>query len=781
MLDGESVSYSFLHEPGLVEVHPSLGRLAFLIEPAGVKLHWMTDGPALDPSGLPADNAVEDPTGRRGFSPIPLKPNAWNQAKLSLLEGKVSIELNGQLVFERPVSPTDDRTFGFFHEKDQTTSRVRDVVLRGDWPETFEAARTAGLLARTRYPIEEADRRIGHALIGEDVLTQGAGPILGETRPLPPPERFEALARWVLPGPDHPTFRLLGTFTPLNPAEVQDEAPSAPRNHARVESGGDPESPAADLVEVARASGRLEELAARINSAGSGSPVDERGRFALLAMVRLAQGKDDEAVVAFARLQGMASTIKPGDPDWMRWPELTAGWSAIKHPNAEVRAAVLASLPARTAGPDQPVGDLFVRQVQQARAIGESGRAPATRDGPELGPWSPVSPAVAEERGRGFPRSSWTSTEGVWTNRSGRAGDDLLLGMPIRGDFEASADLSASPGREANFAYAGLAIRLRGGRKGIALREDEKPEEALNLTPPLEIKGDWASWRLRVQEGRMVVSIDGRTVFERSIPAEAPPWLAIETPGPLGGSARNVAVVGHPTVTERVRLSTLADLAGWSSAEYPSAWVDFTPAWRKRGDEIVGRSSASASPIGMNNRYNRNRFGWNFGNAPQAVLSSAGSKIESVLRLRRPLLEDGEVEYEFYHEPGKAMVHPALGRLAFVILPDGVAVHRLTDTPYERAGLDPGNLAVEPSRRRGPASPPLQPKTWNRLKLALTGDVATIFLNETLIYERPIEPSNSRAFGLFHFADESEARVREVIHRGGWPRSIPAPPTVKRD
>ena len=54
LLDGESVSYSFLHEPGLVEVHPSLGRLAFLIEPGGVRLHWMTDGPGLDPSGLTA-------------------------------------------------------------------------------------------------------------------------------------------------------------------------------------------------------------------------------------------------------------------------------------------------------------------------------------------------------------------------------------------------------------------------------------------------------------------------------------------------------------------------------------------------------------------------------------------------------------------------------------------------------------------------------------------------------------------------------------------------------
>jgi hypothetical protein len=184
----------------------------------------------------------------------------------------------------------------------------------------------------------------------------------------------------------------------------------------------------------------------------------------------------------------------------------------------------------------------------------------------------------------------------------------------------------------------------------------------------------------------------------------------------------------------------------------------------------------------MNNPFfNQNRFRNNFWNNQQTGPPVVGSKLESVLRYARPMLEDGEIEYQFYHEPGKAMVHPTLGRLAFVIQPDGVMVHRLTDGPYERTGLEAGNLSAEPSRRRGPASPPLRPKSWNRLSFAVRGDVATITLNDVLIYEHPIERTNSRSFGLFHFADEGEARVREVHYRGGWPRAIPNALEKKRN
>ncbi len=79
--DGDELSYEFFHQPDLVMVHPALDRLAFLLEPDGVRVHWMTAGRA-DVSRLPADNAVVEPDCRRGPSarPVPGRPLEYRQA-----------------------------------------------------------------------------------------------------------------------------------------------------------------------------------------------------------------------------------------------------------------------------------------------------------------------------------------------------------------------------------------------------------------------------------------------------------------------------------------------------------------------------------------------------------------------------------------------------------------------------------------------------------------------------------------------------------------------------
>ena len=110
------------------------------------------------------------------------------------------------------------------------------------------------------------------------------------------------------------------------------------------------------------------------------------------------------------------------------------------------------------------------------------------------------------------------------------------------------------------------------------------------------------------------------------------------------------------------------------------------------------------------------------------------------------MVEDGRIAYEFYYEPGKVMVHPALDRLAFLIEPDGVKIHMLTDGAFERNGLAGGNTRDEPENRRGPASVPLKPNAWNSLVLSLAGDKVTLELNGQAIYERSLEPTNQRTF-----------------------------------
>ena len=104
---------------------------------------------------------------------------------------------------------------------------------------------------------------------------------------------------------------------------------------------------------------------------------------------------------------------------------------------------------------------------------------------------------------------------------------------------------------------------------------------------------------------------------------------------------------------------------------------------------------------------------------------------------------------------------------------EGVRVHGLTDAEYDQMGLSPANSTVEEASRRGKRRLPLKAGDWNGVMLCLEGNVVTVTLNGERAYERTLEPGNGRQFEFFHYADETEARVRRVRYEGQWPRTLP--------
>jgi Protein of unknown function (DUF1583)/Protein of unknown function (DUF1581) len=233
-------------------------------------------------------------------------------------------------------------------------------------------------------------------------------------------------------------------------------------------------------------------------------------------------------------------------------------------------------------------------------------------------------------------------------------------------------------------------------------------------------------------------------VYDLAIPADADPWLALLCQGSETGAARGIKITGNPHIPRKLKLSGLPDLTGWLANEYGDVNSDDLE-WDQRGEELSGTLHENV----------------------------VGIKQESVLRYHRPMLEDGRIDYEFYFDPGKVMVHPTMDRLTFLIEPEGVKIHRLTDGAYERSGLSPENVCDEPENRRGTGPLPLKAQAWNHLALQLQGDKVTIELNGQAIYERRLEPENQRTFGLFHYADQTQVRVRNVSYQGNWPKALP--------
>jgi hypothetical protein len=157
--EGDRIRYEFLYQPGDagIAVHPTLDRVAFLLQPDGVKLHWLTTNRTdkQDVGWVATDNQVDEPANRRGPSPLPLKPNEWNAAAVEIRNGRVRLELNGELVYERPLEANWGSRFGFYHDRTKTSAQIRKVVLSGNWPE-WTAELGANLLERSK-PITPTD------------------------------------------------------------------------------------------------------------------------------------------------------------------------------------------------------------------------------------------------------------------------------------------------------------------------------------------------------------------------------------------------------------------------------------------------------------------------------------------------------------------------------------------------------------------------------------------------------------------------------------------------
>lgn len=132
--EGESLSYEFFYVPGAVEVHPAIGRTCFLLQSDGLLLHWITDGDDKEWSGMRSGNSV----AAQNSKPLALKPYEWNKLQIGLEGENATLKVNGNQVHSQPLDAADSRLFSLFHFKDRTSAEVRNVVLRGNWPDELD-------------------------------------------------------------------------------------------------------------------------------------------------------------------------------------------------------------------------------------------------------------------------------------------------------------------------------------------------------------------------------------------------------------------------------------------------------------------------------------------------------------------------------------------------------------------------------------------------------------------------------------------------------------------
>jgi hypothetical protein len=537
-------------------------------------------------------------------------------------------------------------------------------------------------------------------------------------------------------------------------------------------------------VAAAKEAGKLDVLADRVARAEPPA-ADERfsrSRAALLVAVRAAQGRDDEAAAILKSLVPLAEKMRLFVDASERWPDLIAMTAALERPalvgpatelaqaaNKNIEQALLFHIPFEDR-------DWWLRAWRSARARAlvlaqpqELRRSYGTDPG--LAHWASVSAVDALGRSQGWDVPHWFYCDGSVVHLPGHNEDYLMFRTPLRGDFEVTCGLRLQDWREAHVRYGSCQFDLGSDAKKYRLHTTIRNNGSeLTVTPPLAGKGTTYPFRLAVKDGWLRVYVDGREIAAERIGMEPEPWLMLHCNHLNSGDVQDLKISGKPVIPEVIDLLAGEDLALWRpytgfvaegdprrmgmSANISGLLGPTSSGWMKRGEEMF-ESGAKPEPPEEGKPVVPRYFP------------------ESATFYQRPLLEDGFVEYEFYYDADKAHVHPALDRLVFLLEPDGVKLHLLTDGVQEKSDVKFDNMRDEPSCRRGPSQLPLKPKAWNHLRLAVAGDSVKILLNGTEVYERPIEPTNCRFFGLFHYIDRTEARVRSVRLSGAWPKQLP--------
>jgi hypothetical protein len=597
----------------------------------------------------------------------------------------------------------------------------------------------------------------------EAVIAENVYAIVQRTALLSVDERFERLALWVLPTAVRPEFRMNSLFLQTDPM---------PGSTNRLQDGTCEGilSPCFALIRAAEQSGRLEELRQRIEAIpDSAKPHALRAKLAMLFMVQCALQNKDASTALCARLSQEVRT-RTVNLNGRWWPEtLALAWGMQKMQNRvelmELATAIYGQQIVKSQSSGQIAWDIFVGGCYGHLRLETDGLARSDNDqGSPFERWKPASLVTAKTRGLGQPHEVWQMQGNTVHKVVGHNNDYLYFRVPLAGNFEVDCDISGFNFRETQLAYAGL-FASHNWRLSEAEIGGIRHQSFVPLNPPMTNPDEWLTCRITVHNGVCRHFINGRLILERTLQEGEFPWLAFRAYWLSRGSIRNLVVRGEPEIPDRVAMLNNPSLTGWFSCfdepvgddeSHPNARVASAAAegksWRR-----VASADGSAELVHPA--------------SPELV----GTNAESLVLYHRPMMEDGVIEYEFFYEPEKSIVHPAMDRLSFLLEPDGVKTHWGTDGMFQRDELSPDNTfeSTEDMRR---VALPLKSSEWNQMQLSLKGDRVHLVLNGEKIFSTTLEAGNRRQFGLFHFADQSSVRVRNMNWTGEWPKSVD--PTV---
>ncbi|MEM9643633.1 MAG: DUF1583 domain-containing protein, partial [Planctomycetota bacterium] len=768
LLNDETFAYEFFHVAGSEVAHPTIGRFALQLTPDGVKTRLLRTGTSARATiYTDGQDTIVEKDYLRGPDKLPLKEDDWNQVELSLRNRVAVLTLNGTIIFEKPLDESGTAHFGIFRNKSQAT-RVRNAILTGDWPTSLTPDLLQNLMAPLEQPSEDLNFEVA-TLLDDASIAPLAGQLVESVRQRLSEsgkkaeigtldssdealEAYETFRAWVLPAHRPEVVRLHYSLAP-RPSTTPDRQPPTDRSAWRHVL-----CPAAELVRMAGALGKLDDLHDQVSSRQPQSPVQTRNLNAFLAMIAI---ELNDADATQAHLREAWRLFKAGIPKSLeakdRAAEFLLAWTAAQKDSLRPFAADLARAvrdierdAKRKSGDDNFQRQIngLVGDIELASRWANASRATVEQlDGVPLGQWATVPYLKPNTKWMGYRPSTWVGARGTMQHFPAETWQQLFFQSPLQGDFEVSFDHSTYGHREVSVAWGMHAAQPNHDLKTVQVTKMMHGSKGVGGPVDLPAWDPVAKTRFKVEGNKVTTWTNGVQIHEQTFDSPPSPWLVIQASRPTNFAWINdLRITGQPEIPDQIDLINTADLAAWRAdvfAEYHSTDSQADAPWKRVDEQLIGQLQNENVP----------------------------SPVESLLLYQRPMLEDGVIEFESWYEPGKFEVHPAMGRNAYLIRPDGLRRHRLTDTNYEQSSLSPGNEEPIPD---SPDEILLHEKAWNQIRLTLRDDLLQLSVNDVDIATVPVkEAASERQFGLFRFSNLSQSKVRNLVYRGEWPKQLP--------
>ncbi|EKJ98946.1 hypothetical protein RBSH_05747 [Rhodopirellula baltica SH28] len=577
-------------------------------------------------------------------------------------------------------------------------------------------------------------------LFGENAIQNNAVQFLAQMDDLDPPQRYEELSKWVLPGNGH-GLRLGGSIA--RPAG--DTADVAARDWIPLSEYPETEwihCPARELVHFSVELGLEPELKKRITEWNPAGSDQARAKEAMVTLLTIAES--DLNGVRHHLIERFAKNRHWQDPNaadlW--WEDLIILWAAAENP--ATTDLVIEDLFGAFSGlrdyiPDANLdltadylclllGYCSARSHEWMTSVPES--------------FDVFSRVDASSHGRGnvLPRFAMHN-QGV-EKVSGHELDYLVYRSPLLGDFEAVAKVATHNGAFSELMVGGVAVSPSDSRAVSFVGSFAKGNWEVPVAKPIEPLGGESLLRASSSDGQVEHFFNGYLTHTESTHIASAPWVGIRGWRRSKGHIADLRIAGSPETPPTIDLLSDASLRGWASY-YDADMNNGLGNWSIQAEDGVSTLVSD-------------RTGERF-----------GSNEEELLYYVRPIVWDARIEYEFLHDAMSADVFPCVGRKAFLIDSTGVSFHQITDGMHQQTPLRPDNRM-----RLESGGKPDMVEGWNRGELWFKGDRVIVLLNGKTIAKEQVSANESRTFGLFHYRDQTRAVVRNLRLSGDWHDSL---------